>query len=305
MGTSTAVGPNVDVYGKYARAGALADYLEVQALHGRGLTAADLQDVAVQQGWSRKERLTILVQGDDPESDPEQWSDMAFAEIDARIDILEENYPFGLDAGALTYGGPSDPRDDPYLGMLALTVVHGWKLASPVEPTVVLEDVVRRVLEFRSLIAADMGTGDRQGLTFEENLLAQGRACGLAPTDKPRPRAKHAKDAGVDTLGTIIWPDKRLGQWVFIGQATCGSSATWKRKLKEPEGETWRSYLQEALQPQPFLAVPHHIDERAWAYLMEPKIGVLLDRLRMAPSKGPNTTDERALVDVILSVQVL
>jgi hypothetical protein len=305
MGVGTAVGPNVDAYGKYARAGALADYLEVRALHGQGMTAADLQDVAVQEGWSRKERRTILVQDDAPELDAEQWSEMAFTEVDARIDILEEDYPFGITAGKLVYAGPPDPLDDPYIGLLALTVVHGWNLASPAKPTAVLEDVVRRVLEARSLLAADMGTGDRQGLTFEQNLLAQGQACGLMPTDKPRPRATHAKDAGVDTLGTIIWPDRRQGQWVFIGQATCGSSLTWKRKLKEPEGETWRSYLQEALRPQPFLAVPHHIDDRAWTYLMEPKIGVLLDRLRMAPKKGPNTPDERALIDVILKAQVL
>ncbi len=230
---------------------------------------------------------------------------MAFAEVLARLDILEDDYPFGLDAGALVYAGEADPRDDRYVSLLALTVVHAWNLVRPVEPTAVLENVVRRVLENRGLVAADMGTGDRQGLKFEENLLLQGKACGLSPTDKPRPRAAHAKDAGVDTLGTLLWPDRRLGQWIFVGQVTCGSSTTWKRKLKEPEGETWRLYLQEALQPLPFLAVPHHIDERAWAYLMTPKIGLILDRLRMSPSKGANSYDERALVNALLAAEPL
>ena len=301
MTGSTAVGPNVDAYGSYARAGALADYLEVHALHGRGITAAELEDIATEQGWSHKERRMILVEEDNPGSDAAQWSEMAFGAIDARMDILGDGYPFRISAGALVYVGESDPRDNQYVALLALSVVHAWDLVRTVEPTVVLEDVVRRVLESRGLSAADMGTGDRQGLSFEQNLLSQGRACGLSPTENPRPRAAHAKDAGVDTLGTMIWPDRRQGQWVFIGQATCGSSVTWRRKLKEPERETWREYLQEALRPQSFLAVPHHIDQRQWTFLMQPKIGVLLDRLRMSPSKGSNSADERALVDALLA----
>lgn len=305
MSLSTAVGPNVDAYGKYSRAGALADYLEVHALHGSALTAADLEDIATEQGWSRKERRMVLVENDDAEADPEQWSEMAFAALYARLDILGDHYPFELTAGHLVYAGAADPRDDQYVALLALTVVHAWDLVRAVEPTVVLEDVVRRVLEGRGLLAADMGTGDRKGLTFEENLMEQGKACGLSPTDKPRPISKHAKDAGVDTLGTMIWPDRRQGQWVFIGQATCGSSATWKKKLNEPERETWRTYLQEAILPQAFLAVPHHIDERAWSYLMAPKAGVLLDRLRMSTNKGQNSADERALVEALLTARPL
>lgn len=298
---STAVAPNVDAYGKYARAGALADYIEVHALHGHGITAAKLEDIAVEQGWSRKERRMILVEDDDPEVDAVVWSEMAFGAVDARLDILQGGYPFEVEAGSLVYVGETTPREDPYVALLALAVVHAWNLVRPVEPTVVLEDVVRRVLESRGMLAVDMGTGDRQGLTFEQNLLVQGRACGLSPTDKPRPRATHAKDAGVDTLGTLIWPDQRHGQWVFIGQATCGSSTTWKLKLQEPERETWREYLQEALPPQSFLAVPHHIDQWHWAYLMQPKQGILLDRLRMSLSKGGNSPDECTLVDALLA----
>lgn len=305
MGANTTVAPNVDAYGGHSRAGALADYLEVNALKGRYITSAELEDIASEQGWSRKERRMILVEGDDPESDPALWSEMAFAEVDARIDILGREYPFELVTGALRYAGPPDPRDSIYVALLAVTVVHAWDLVRTVEPTVVLEDIVRRALQNRSLLAADMGTGDRNGLTFEQNLLQSGAACGLSPSDQPRPIAAHAKDAGVDTLGTMIWPDRRQGQWVFIGQATCGSSSTWKRKLKEPEGERWRGYLQESLAPLPFLAVPHHVDRRQWADLMEPKIGVILDRLRLAHSKGPNSPDEVALVDALLSANVI
>lgn len=303
MTQSSGFAPNIDAYGKYSRAGALADYLEVRALHGHGITAAELEDMAVDQGWSRKERRIILIEDDNPEVDAEQWAEMAFGAVDARTDILGDKYPFQLDAGCLVYSGPKDPRDDHYIALLALTVVHAWNLVRTVDPTVVFEDVVRRVLENRNLLAVDMGTGDRRGLTFEQNLFSQGRACGLSPTDKPRPRASHAKDAGVDTLATMIWPDRRQGQWIFIGQATCGSSATWKRKLNEPERETWRGYLQEALQPQSFLAVPHHIDQRQWAFLMQPKIGVILDRLRMSPGKGRNSRDERSLVEALLAAE--
>ena len=182
----------------------------------------------------------ILIETDDPEDDAELWSEMAFNAIDARADILGDAYPFAMDSGFLIYAGDSDPRNDPYLTLLAMSVVHACDLDRTVQPTVVLEDVVRRVLANRSLLAADMGTGDRQGLDFVANLLAQGQACGLPPTDNPTPRHTHAKDAGVDTLGTMIWPDRRQGQWFFIGQATCGSSLSCKPKLNEPSRETWR-----------------------------------------------------------------
>jgi len=38
---------------------------------------------------------------------------------------------------------------------------------------------------------------------------------------------------------------------------------------------------------------------------MQPKIGLLLDRLRLTSSKGPNSTEERALIDAVLKVESL
>jgi hypothetical protein len=293
--------PRVDAYGADARAGAIADYLEAQALHGRNLRRSDVADIAEEQGWSRKSRRTVIVEGDDLDEDPASWAEIATAQINERADILGEAYPFDIRAGALTYRG-STRRDDSYVSLLAIAMVHAWRLPSPVRPTVVLEDVVRRALEGISMLAVDMGTGDRRGLSFVDNLLSGGQYCGLSPTDNPVPRKASAKDAGVDTLGTLPLSDGRSGRWVFLGQVTCGSSLTWKRKLKEPEPQRWRQYLQEALPPQAFLAVPHHIDSRFWEELMVSQDGLLLDRLRLQPVKGGNSSDEQLLIDALLAV---
>lgn len=300
MPSTGLIGPNVDAYGAAARAGALADYVECRALSESRLTPADLQDIAEEQNWSRKSRRVILVDNDDPEADPAAWSEQAFAEIATRADILGRDYPFELQRGALSYSGPADPRDNVYVGLLALTVVHAWQLTCAVDPKVVLEAIVRDVLATQLNVAVSMGTGDRQGLPFEQNLHSQATLCGLAPMPEPRPVRAAAKDAGVDTLGVIRWHDRRSGQWVFIGQVTCAASSEWKKKLRQAEPETWRHYLQEALLPRSFLAVPHHIDQRQWAELMVTRDGLLLDRLRLCLKKAVNSADDRTLVSTLL-----
>jgi hypothetical protein len=292
--------PKIDAYGNRARSGALADYLEVNALLGRNLTAADLTDIATEQGWSRLKRRMILIEGDDLDSDPASWAQIAFSSIAERQDILGDKYPYLIDRGALEYAGNPDPENEPYLALLCLLVVHAWDLRCLVEPTTVLEATVIEVLLEHQLRVGGMGTGDRAGLNFVDNLRAGGQQVGLNPSANPMPRSASAKDAGVDTLATLLWPDGRQGQWSFIGQVTCESSLGWKKKLKEPEPETWRGYLQEGLRPRAFLAVPHHVDHRAWSDLMASQTGLLLDRLRLCLFKSRNSADEKALIRCVL-----
>ncbi len=242
----------------------------------------------------------IIVAGDDVEGDPESWAQLAFSSVAERMDILDDRYPFVVERGALEYAGASAPGEVPYLALLCLTIVHAWNLKCGAEPTEVLEDTVVRVMRTHHLRATTMGTSDRADLSFVENLRARGEEVGLSPSADPRPRAASAKDAGVDTLATLLWPDNRQGQWTFIGQVTCENSSGWKRKLKEPEPAKWMNYLQEGLPPQAFLAVPHHIDHRAWSELMAPKAGLLLDRLRICLLKTSNSPEERTMVDCVL-----
>lgn len=267
------------------------------------MTQADLADVVEQQDWGRLSRRVVISSSDDAETDPKEWAEQAFGSIRERVDILSDRYPFLLERGALTYAGRPDPAVEPYIALLALAVVHAWKVPCAADPKEVLEQTVIDTLASRHLHVAGMGTGDRAGTSFVDNLRAGGRAVGLDPSSDPRPRAAAAQDAGVDTLASLAYADGRQGQWTFIGQVTCESSSGWHRKLREPEPETWRGYLQEGLAPQSFLAVPHHIDYQAWDELITTRAGLLLDRLRICLHKVDTSASEREVVRSLLACQ--
>src|SRR6266540_6838068 len=261
-GEPSEIDARLDVYGGRERPGAIADYLEAAALAGRRMTRDDLVDLATTLDWSRKRRRQVLVEAGDAERDPEAWPDQAFAAIDERADLLGPDYPFETKRGALVYRGSPDRLSDRYLAVLAISVVHAWRLPSTVDPKVVLEDVAARVLETRRLGVARMGTADRGGVGFVDNLQASAAALGLRAMTDPVPRPASAQDVGVDTLAALVWQDRRPGQWVMIGQVTCANSTEWRTKLAEPVPGLWADYLQERLFPQPFLVVPHHVDAR-------------------------------------------
>lgn len=265
------------------------------------MTQADLTDVIEQQNWSQLSRRVVIASTDDADAEPAEWAEQAFASIAERVDVLADRYPFIISRGALCYAGEPDPRAEPYIALLALTMVHAWKVPCSVDPKEVLEQTVAETLAVRHLYVAGMGTGDRAGTSFVENLRVGGQAVGLEPSADPRPRATAAQDAGVDTLASLAFADRRPGQWTFIGQVTCESSAGWLRKLRQPEPETWRGYLQEGLAPQAFLAVPHHVDYQAWDELTTTRAGLLIDRLRICLHKSATTTHEQTLVDSLLA----
>ncbi|MEU8608448.1 hypothetical protein AB0C29_10660 [Actinoplanes sp. NPDC048791] len=295
---------NIDVYGTYARASALADYLEVAAVQGIRITKDGLADIAEQLNWSRKSRRAIIVESDDPADDPDAWPEEAFTALSERQDILRDKYPFALRSTYLKYDKSIDPRDSPYIGLLALTVIHAWKLTCSVRPTDRLEAIAADVLRGKQLQVAGMGTADRGGVGFVENLSLAAKSVGLNAALNPVPRKRSAKDAGVDTLAAFTWKDGRRGHWVMIGQVTCAKSNEWKMKLNQAEPGTWRSYLQEPLDPQPFLVIPHHIEARMLEDLLSSGRGLVLDRLRLTEGKSANSIEDITMIEALLAAQV-
>lgn len=159
-------------------------------------------------------------------------------------------------------------------------MTHAWNLvsASGPRPDDALEAIVARTLENRGLRVSRMGLHDRAKLSFVEAVVKGGRLLGLEPMPDPLPRKTSAKDAGVDTLAGLTWMDgRRGGQWLFIGQATVGQSGTWERKLSDPIPGIWADYMQEPLDPQAFLAVPHHVDGDHLEHLTKSRRGLILD----------------------------
>jgi hypothetical protein len=298
---------NIDAYGTYARQSALADYLEVAALIGTQITEAALARSIEENGWAtlpRRQFLTIA----NVDEDPEAWAQSVFSLIRERVQILDQRYPFEFQRTSIRLRvPPMEILNSPYLALLAITVLHAWRLENPdgPRPEDILEGIAARALENRGLIVSRMGVHDRQRRSFVEAVVEGGRLLGLKPMTNPLPRKAKVKDAGVDTLAGVTWRDGRSGgQWIFIGQATVGESGTWAGKLTEPEPGLWAKYMQEPLEPLPFLAVPHHIDADHLAHMATARKGLILDRLRLCLSIDDTTPEEKDLIAQLLQVIV-
>jgi hypothetical protein len=309
MTTATASGRvplNIDAYGTYARQSALADYLEVAALFERNITEAALARSIEENGWAtlpRRQFLTV----ENFDEDPEAWAKSVFSVIRERVQILDQHYPFELESASLKLRIPrTEIIDSPYIALLAIAVLHAWNISiTGPAPSDTLENLVARTLGNRGLLVSRMGAHDRAQRSFVDAVNDGGRLLGLTPMPNPLPRKRSVKDAGIDTLAGLTWVDgRRGGQWLFIGQATVGESNTWQGKLAEPVPGLWADYMQEPLDPQAFLAVPHHIDDDHLAHLTHSRRGLILDRLRLCPFMGTISPDEQELIRQLLRVIV-
>ncbi|TCC20093.1 hypothetical protein [Kribbella speibonae] len=296
--------PDIDIYGKYIRVSALADYLEIAALADRRVTEASLADIIVDNEWVRRPTRQFI-HPENVDEDPGELSKNVFNLLRERQAVLGDTYPFEQAGKALRRrsGGP-DPVACRYTALLALTAVHAWKIPSEADPEPTLEQVVMSVLSELGLTAVNIGATDR-GSGFKDAVVQGGQALGLQPMDDPMPRSVRAKDSGVDTLAGAVWRDGRPGgQWVFIGQVTVAKSSAWKDKLAEPEPPRWAKFLQEPLHPQAFLAVPYHVETDFLRELLVSQRGAVLDRLRLVSRKAENTEPEVTLIKSLLECPV-
>lgn len=294
------IDPKIDIYGKDGRTGALADLLEFRAIKGNNMSVADLADLITEMGWTSKPKRQIIVEGDDENDAADPLADQTFSLFDERREILGDRYPFELVFGRLQCKVGFDLTTSPYFALLAITIAHAWNVpCGDVTPEAVLEAVVAEALG-QKMAAVGLGTGDRKGTSFVENLRDGATAIGLAAAPDPRPRRVRAKDAGVDTLAGFVWADRRPGHWVFIGQVTCGQTDIWTSKLTEPKPAIWKAYLQEALAPQRFLAVPHHVDARFFQFLHQQEEGLVVDRLRLVLALDTISPAVSPVMDAVL-----
>jgi hypothetical protein len=226
-----------------------------------------------------------------------------FDVLDERSDFLGEGYPFVV-ADDLQVKDGVNPRESPYVALLAITLAHAHKLEMEHDPKQVLEDAVTSALTARGLEAINVGAISREGHDFRETVRRSGTAVGLKPTPTAAVTHTHAKEEGVDALAHLPWGDPRTGAWVFLGQATCGQSDNWSAKIGEPKPDTWRALLNSGILPLPFLAVPHHVEPPHWSKLMQDHGKLVLDRIRLARFRDEVTATETAIIDAVLSVGV-
>ena len=228
-------------------------------------------------------------------------ADRVFNVLDERLDLLGDLYPFEV-ADDLTLKQGVNPRESPYVALLAITLAHAHKVEVAVDPKQVLEAAVAVALSERGLEAVDVGAISREEQDFRKTVMRSGTEVGLQPTPHDAVTLVHANEEGVDALAHLPWGDFRPGAWTFVGQATCGKSDRWNAKIAEPRPEAWKGLLNVGVLPLPFLAVPHHVEPPHLAKLVQDNGSVVLDRIRLARYRREVSEDELRIVDAVLSV---
>jgi len=297
--------PNAQAYGRHAARSALADFIELSAVSGvpvdRSHLAAYLNDAPWQIPADELfvEPIVDMVDDEDVSLDV---ADSVFELIHQRMDILRERYPFHVDArGRVSFIGNEDRRD-PYLALLATTVAHAYQMSTPRAPHDVFPESMTAVMQSRGMTFVCFSSL-RKEMSFRDAVQQAGEQLLLMPTPDHGLRSRRVQDAGGDVVGAVGWADSRPGAWTFIGQATVGLSETWRQKAMEPSAN-WSVFLNTTVRPVPFLGVPHHVEPRHLAWLVEDTQSVVVDRLRLVLFKEELLPDEEAICDVVFTTPV-
>lgn len=290
------IGPNIDAYGTYARAMALADIVEAQALRKPSVSIAELADYIRDNSWTRalessfrgvpEENLDTDEEFDDLGEETDA-SDMAsrriFSILQERESILGPLYPFYMEKQRLHYRG-GIPSQSSYLLLLAITIAHAYGAEHVTfNPRDLFEDLVASSFTSKGFLASAIGRL-RRNMSLEEALDRVGQECRLSPNLGNAVVRRQAQEEGVDVIAHLDWTDSRPMHWVYIIQATCAMSNFWRQKLAEPSPAMWKGIFGLLVLPTAVLAIPHQIPKDMMHYLLQHASGgrLLVDRLRLA-----------------------
>ena len=311
--------PEPDIYGQYARASLLADYVELIALQGqsvrRSIVADFLSDTddtwdlglirPAESGTFDEESRGLGGQIDKAQED----ASIVFRQIAERNYILADRYPFEISGDIVSLGSNVDRESNPYVAVLALTVAHAFKVASACRTRALFdlfERTVTSVLRARGLPTVGLAAVRRGVGSFEDALRAACECIGLKAAPDAAPTLAKAHDEGGDVLCHFGWEqDLRPGTWGFIGQVTVGKSDSWRAKIKEPSPATWARLTGTWVQPMPFLAVPHHVERPMMEKLtVDGGQAIVLDRLRLVRFKNRTSAEEQKVIQAVLQEDI-
>lgn len=300
MAARSTISMNIDQYGKYARASALADFVELAALRAGTFALADLDLALERAGWYRQRRGLFTVNPDvdlgavedlelgDGTEDPDDpdWGDWVRTILRQRSRVLGEEYPFKVSRDYVVASPGRETCD--YVRLLIVTICHAYGARKDVveDPRKLFELMIVSTFSAIGFASVGMGTATTQGKKFKEQLRLAATAVGLIAATEPYPAKVNAKDGGVDAIGVLNWNDLRPGQIVFLAQATLATSLDWEKKIREPRVDHWAAYLNERFHPLAMLAVPHHIEDEHFGWLVSPS-ATIVDRLRLVGRLGP------------------
>ena len=75
-------------------------------------------------------------------------------------------------------------------------------------------------------------------------------------------------------------------------------------KIKEPSPGSWARRIGTSVRPLPFLAVPHHVEQRTMVKLTDDADAIVLDRLRLVRFKEDVVGDEQDVIRAVAGEDV-
>jgi hypothetical protein len=212
-------------------------------------------------------------------------------EIQRRIELLADRYPFKIEGNSLIYTGPSRTRM--YEFCLAVSLQKNLSSAPFNRLPAAFEEVAECCMRrFLGSGAGGLRTGysssDRTHRKLKEwvDELAvqtgewQWQPAEHLPLDPP---LKNLKDGGVDFVTWKRVFDRRRGMLMFVGQCACGDG--WEDKFHEIDADfvnitQWVRYPSLVKMTRVF-ATPHHISNPHTFENATRKAGLILDRVRL------------------------
>ena len=264
----------------------ILDYLEVRALtdpDAIGSASELLADLTIT--GSRDAVEEVSEHGDS--SYTEGLIDAVFSEAETRIEACgERNYPFQLEHNVLT---SRDRHCSNVYSFLLLLSFYGEKAVAGVNAAKLFEDVCAHAIAiylgcskspasthifgFPRRIGAKHFPKAVQDLC--SNMLLEGQA------DSMFPKASSKKDAGLDIVAWLPFPDRKRSK--IIAFAQCATGQFWWGKRNELQPLSWcNKWLTKhpAVTPVKMFLVPHTITDDDWAELAY-DAGVVFDRFRI------------------------
>lgn len=291
---------DIDRYGRLVRPSYLADYMELLALRGLKSTIAQIGDM-IEDRWALKREI-ITIPEDDPEESVENYTHSAFMCLLERRYILGDAYPFIVHESHIEAKPGLDLKASPYVALLALTLAHAYNIQAGLDVKQAFEEIVAEGLAGVGFTVANVGRLSRENsMDFIKTVQAVSSHINIRMDPGAATRRANANDGGVDVVGHLDWGDARSGRWTVLGQATCGTSDTWEAKLGEPKPEMWKKMMAESVSPTRFLAVPHHLDERAYRYISENNALAVVDRSKLVPLVISSIRSLGRVVDMVMA----
>lgn len=307
--------PEPDIYGQYARASLLADYVELLAFKDQPVRRATVAKFLSDndEGWDLE-----LIQAPEDDRPDEQADDLServdvaderasivFRQLDERRRALADRYPFEIADDQISLRPGVDRASNAYVAVLSLTIAHAFQIVPSPRPAVLFEETVASVLRERGLSSVGFAALRRRHGNFEAALTAACREIGLKAAPNAAARRKKAHDEGVDVICHLGWEqDLRPGSWGFIGQVTVARSDSWSKKIKQPSPTLWARRIGTIIQPMPFLAVPHHVERQTMEWLTGEGPAIVLDRLRLVRFKKNIEPDELEIIQAVMREEV-